>query len=301
MSDEQNLILEDDTPEAVPDVSPAASVAPVAAALAPAPPPAADEEIDPNAVDLKDEARVRGLLAELSRQRGVVRDLKPKAERAAALEQEIAQARPYVDFLRSNPDLLKPRPTTPAADPQADPEAMAAAQLYDFYTPKGEPDLVKGAAHVRMVRQEAQRIAQQTIQPYAQQSAQEKSNFNYHAVLQMKDPQGRTPSPEAVTQIWRQILSEPNGLAITADQRAAAFLAMAAFGIDRMTHKAPGDPVPRAGPVLETEASGGHPRSRPAMSATEERIAAQRGIKPEKWQELTKGFVAGRSTILEDD
>lgn len=289
--------LEDDDHPAPVEPPPPASVAAPPAEPVPAGDP---EDIDPNDADLlKDEKRVRGLIAELSRKRTEVRDLKPQAERAAQLEAEVAQNRPYVEFLKANPALLQPKPApveTPP-DPAADPDAVAAAQLYDFYTPEGKPDAVKGARHLQMVRQEAQRITQQAVQPWQQASAQEKSNQNFHAVLQMKDPEGHSPSPEAVTAVWKQVLSEPNGLAITSDQRSAAFLAMAALGIDRMTKKPGVKPPP---PALETEPSGGTPRTRPSLSGLEERVAADRGRTPAQWAKLTEGHQAGRASVLED-
>ncbi len=295
MSDDSNLTsLEDDD-------KPAEISAPVAEDSTPpadiiVQPVVADE--DPATVDPKDEEKVRGLLAELSRARKAVRDLKPQAERMQQLQAEADQMRPYMDFVKANPDLLKPRAAALVSVPDTteDPDAIAAAQLYDFYTPEGKPDAKKGAAHLRMVRQEAERITQAALAPIAQRTLQEQSDANFHAVLQMKDGDGRSPSVEAVTAIWKQVLSEPEGLKVTSNREAAAFLAIQSFGIDRMRKGKPAAPPP----VLETEASGGVPRKNVEMSAMEQRIAADRGRSPSKWQEYNKGFQPGRPTVLED-
>ena len=171
MSDESvvGVSLEDDTtPTPVPGSQTAAPPVP------PAEPPA---EVDPNSVDLKDEQQVRGLLAELSRVRGTNRDLKAKAERADQLEQYVQQKQPYITVLEQNPDLFK-RPSAPPAEPPkpgADPDALEAAQLMDFYKPDGSPDTDRGAKWLALQDKRAGKLTQQAVQPFAEVDAQRRA------------------------------------------------------------------------------------------------------------------------------
>ena len=82
---------------------PAPAPAPGPPAEPPPPPVAAvpDEEPEPDQVD--------GLLGALRATRAENKALKQTAARVAELEQQVNQARPYVDFLRTNPGLMQAR------------------------------------------------------------------------------------------------------------------------------------------------------------------------------------------------
>ena len=283
---------------------PAAEPAPAPTVTAPAP---AEDEIDPNTVDPKDVDRVRGLLAELSRKRGENRDLKQKAADVDRLRQEVENFRPYAQFLQANPQLMQPRqPEAPAAPKEGTPddaEALAAAKLYDFYGADGKPDAARGRAHLTLVRQQAEQIAQQMIGPMQQQSQQERAQANWNQAIQAKDADGRPVDPQALTAVWRQIASEPNGLTVLSDPRGAAFLVAAALGMERMSKKLGGGPVvpPPSQPPVVTEASGGRatPRGQ-TVSELEQDVMSRRKLSQQQYQDLTKGFNRGRSSILED-
>ena len=80
MSDENALNVEDDvTPE--PEAPAPAAEAPVEAAP--------EAEVDLNAIDVKDEGRVRGIIGELSRIRAENRALREQGTRLAQVEAEL--------------------------------------------------------------------------------------------------------------------------------------------------------------------------------------------------------------------
>jgi hypothetical protein len=288
MSDlEQNL--EDESP------APVAEAAPVEAPLAAAP-ELPVEETDLNDPELlKDEQRLKAVLSETSRVRQQNRELKGKAAKADELERYVNDSRPYVEFLKANPDLLKPRQQAPAAfgtpAPQVDPQAEALAKTLDLYTPEGKPDVARATAFNQMIRSQAQQIAQQTIAPIHEQNYQTESARNFQIALTVKDAAGRSPSPASLAQIWKTMPAHQ-----TADPNVASILALTALGLDSVSQK----PQPQApGAPLVTEGMGGNIR-RPALSALEARLAKDRNMKESEWQDNTKGFVPGRAQQLED-
>lgn len=292
MSDEL-LNVEDDTPvppAPEPPAPPIAAAPPAEAVM----PPAEPEDADLNDPELlKDESRLKAILSETSRVRQQNRDLKAKVGRVDELESAVRDSAPYVQFLKANPGLMQ-RQAPPAAPAEsvADPQAEILAKTLDLYTPEGKPDVARAATIRNMMKTEAQQIAQQAIAPVHERSAQEQSARNYQIALTVKDAQGRTPSPEALAQIWRTMPAHQ-----TADPSVASILALTALGLDSV-NKRPA-PAPPAAPPLVTEGAGGAAR-RPTLSALEANIARERGIPESKWAEHTKGFVAGRSQQLED-
>jgi hypothetical protein len=109
----------------------------------------ATPEPEPSAPDVEVDGQKMVPLAALQAERENVRSLRERAARADQLETEWRNAQPYVQFLRDNPDLLKPRTApVPAAapSPEADPELVNLARTLDLYTPEGQPDAKRSAA-----------------------------------------------------------------------------------------------------------------------------------------------------------
>jgi hypothetical protein len=173
-----------------------------------------------------------------------------------------------------------------------DPRAEALAKTLDLYTPEGKPDVARATIINQMMRTTAQEISQQHMAPIHERNYQAESARNYQVALGVKDAQGRSPSPEALAQIWRTMPAQQ-----TADPSVASILALTALGLDSVSQK----PRPQApgAPPLVTEGMGGNPR-RPALSKLEASIARDRGIKESDWADNTKGFVPGRAQQLED-
>lgn len=298
MSDEGLINVEDDGPDATAaDVPAGGATPPVAAADQASAAPvevAADHPAEVDAVEVGGQKYVPvGTLIEERKQRQA---FQKDAAKVAELEAYVRDSKPYVDFLRANPGLIAQRqqPAQPAAPagPQADPESEQLAKTLDLYTPEGKPDVVRAASIRQMMKSEAQQIAQQTIAPMQTENFQTKSARNFQTVLQIKDKQGRSPSPAALTQIWRTMSAEQ-----TANPDVAMILGLTALGLDGVQH-APAPAAPSQ-PPLVTEGQGNAPR-RANLSQLEQNVARERGIPEAKWAEHTKGFVSGRAQQLED-
>lgn len=270
--------------------SPPPAAEPAAPAAAP---PEADKPAEVESVEVGGEKYVPVSALQAERQRR--QELQQKAARADELEQFAREAQPYVQFLKANPQVMQPRPEPPpqTGPPPADPDAIEAAKLYDFYRADGTPDVERGARAVAMMEKRAGRITQQAIQPLQQSSAQEASTRNYALALQMKDADGRTPNPDILRTLWQNL--EPRH---TADQAVASIMAAAALGMERMTTKS-GPAPPTRDPVV-TEPVGAAPRQAAPMTELETRVAAHRGADAKRWSEATKGFRANRPSPLED-
>lgn len=291
MSDEEGLInVEDDTPAEAAAETPA----PAAAAAPPEAPPAVPDdtpaEVDAVEVAGKKYVPVGVLIGERKQRQA----LQERATKADELEAYVRDARPYVEFLKNNPDLLKPRnqpPATPSA-PTSDPQAEALAKTLDLYTPDGKPDLARANTLQQLITSTAQTIADKAIGPVHERTAQDQSARNFQIALTVKDADGNSPTQESLAQIWRTMPAHQ-----TADPNVASILALTALGLDRVSRKQA--PAPPAHAPIVTESPGG-PARRPSLSALETKIARDRGISDSKWQELTVGHTPGRAAQLED-
>lgn len=274
------------------DEKPAATETPAPAPAPPAEPPPAGEP-EPNAVDVGGQKMVplSALLAERTEKKA----LKEKAARADQLETYAREVDPYVQFIRNNPGLMAERTAQPAQQPaQEDTEAADVAKMFDFYTPDGKPDVQRGRAHLNLVDARAAKQAQSLLQPFAQQTAEERSATNFQRALQIKDVNGNPVNPDALRAVWRQMPAE-----YTADPRTAGVLAATAAGMAVLYGKKTVQPPPN--PPLVTESPGGAPRPKAApLTELDKTIAANRGLTETKFAELTAGFRPGRSNVLED-
>ncbi len=295
MSDEivGGMNLEDDGP----------APEPVAAAPEPTPEPAPVEaappaEDDVPAVDVGGQRMVP--LAEVQRLREERRALREQAAKAAEYEAKLRELEPYAQFVQNNRDLLiqrqvAPEPVKPA-EPDVDPDALEAARLMDFYRADGTPDVERGARWLSLQEKRAERIAQQRLAPVLEQRQQEQAARNIQTVMQIKAPDGLTPSQEAAQAIFSAI-----GPELAADPRVAQLMGLMALGAEAMRRQ-PAKPTvapPSTAPVV-SETSGGNPRTRPVLSALEERIARERGISASKWAENVANYQPGRPAVLED-
>lgn len=277
--------LEDDPEPQAPPAAPVAEPEPPAP-IAAAPPAEPDSDPDP---------RVNGLIQAVKAERQKAKDLAAKAARADQLAQELAQAQPYVDFLRANPGVMQPRQEAPppAPDPTADPDAIEAARLMDFYKADGSPDVERGARYLALQDRRAQAAAQHAVGPIQRTTAEAQADVNYARVLQIKDAAGNAPSKESVDAAWK--LMDKKDLA---DPQVAAVVSVIALGLDRMR---PLPPAPAPHAPLVTEPSGGAPRGTTTLSPMQQRIAAQRGVSQADFLKQMQGFQPGRPTILEND
>lgn len=291
MSDELpegSVNLEDDGPEipSAPD--------PVAAAAPPEPPAPVAEPEPEESVEINGQRMVPvGALVAERKQR---QTLSEKAAQVDQLQEQVRRMAPYVEFLRANPGLMQPpqqRPEPPPSAPQADPDAVEAAQLMDFYKADGSLDVEKGAKWLSLQDRRAAHVSREAVRPYQELTAQQKSQSNFQAALTVKDAQGVAPTRESLEAVWRMMPT-----ADTSDPQVAGVMAALALGLDRM--KPQPQRVAPSAPPLVTEGSGGNVKARPVLSALEERVAKERGISAQTWSELTKDHTRGRSVVLED-
>src|SRR6185369_9155306 len=193
MSDDGIVNVEEDGPE-VPAVEPVAET-PVDAA--PAEDAPADEPAEVEAVEVAGRKYVP-----------VAAVISERKQRQAAQE-EINRLKPYADFIEKNPDLVRrpaaPPPPTSFGPAPVDPQTEALAKTLDLYTPEGKPDVGRAQMIRTMMAQTATQIAQQQMAPVHQDRNQTASARNYQLALGYKDADGRSPSPEALTEIWRSM------------------------------------------------------------------------------------------------
>ncbi len=280
--------VEDDTPPA-PVVPPA--VVPLAEPVAGVVPAEADDQ---DAIEMPGGKYVP--LAALRTVRGELKSLKERAAQVEPLAQRLAQAEGQLKGYADVAEQLRRAPVAPVPVPVNE-KALAFARGLDLYTQDAQgqaiPDVNKAAAILGIV---GQMVAEQTdarILPMAQATARDRSLANYQWARQVKDPQGKLIPSQLIDEVWRNMPLEA-----TANPEIAKTLVFAAAGMDRFSQTVP-PPAP-LGPPTVTEAVGGNPRTRPAMSDLEDKVATERGIKPEDWAKHTKGFAPGRTTILED-
>lgn len=287
MSEDGLMDLESDAP--VPEPEQAAAPAPVMDAA-----PIADDE--PDTVEVAGQRVVP--LSVVKELRDKVRTLTEKADKADQLEAWQRENEPALRFLQNNRDLLVQRVApdpTPAPEPQADPDAREAALLMDFYKPDGTPDVEKGARWLALQDRRSGRLADERVQPILARTQQEQANVNYHMARNIKDANGEMPSDESLRAVWQSMPPE-----LTSNQQVAGMLAALALGMDRMRAPRKNVVAPQTTAPLVSESAGGNPRTRPQMSAIEERIARERGVSATKWAENTAGYQPGRATALED-
>lgn len=285
MSDEL-INLEDDGPEIPAPEAEVQPEAPVEAAVEDAP-----AEVEAVEVAGKKYVPIGAVIAERKQRQ----TLQAKADRADQLEAYVNESRPYVEFLKNNPDLLRPRQAVAPAAPTGeavDPEAEEMAKLLDLYTPDGQPDLKRASKFLKVVDVKSERRVQAGMAPVHERNFQEQSARNFQLASQYKDPQGRSPDPKALLHVWKTVSAEQS-----ANPDVASILTLTALGAGYATSK-PQPAAPGTPPVV-TEGAGGGPR-RASLSDIEQKIAKDRGVSHAAWAEDTKTFVKGRANQLED-
>lgn len=276
--------IEDESPQPpAPPVETPPAAPPVAAAPPETPP-------DDGTVDVNGERMVpvAAVVAERRQRQSL-------AQQVEQLQQQIAAQAPLVAVLQANPQLLQPQPPQPPqppAPPPVDPDAEETARLMDFYTSEGKPDVDRATKYLALQDRRAGRQAQQAVQPLAQTTARERSEFNFQRALRVATPDGKTPNPKVLREIWNTF--DP---AETADDRVAGVLAVQAIGAGTFMQQAP---APPAAPPLVSEPSGGRTGPTAPISALEQRVLANTGKTQADWQKQTANFQAGRPNVLED-
>lgn len=301
MSDDNLMNLEDDAPEpAAPETPPTET--PAEAVPAADPPPEGEKPAEVEAVEVGGQKYVplSVVLAEREKRQQLV----PLAQRAQEQDAWIAANRPYIEFLQANPDFLKrqaaPEPVPQAPAPEMDEAALRYARRMSLYDATGVPDVGTARAILNEHAEEARREAQRAVQPLLDQQIQAKAAQNYGLVAQMAQAQGVDPA--IVQFLWAESQKQGvDGLRMWADDGNARSFALMAAGAQAMwKQRQPQAGTPKPPAPVFTEASGGVPSARPAISRLEERVAAERGVSAKAWSETVAGFKPGQTNILED-
>jgi len=291
VADENLINVEDPEPE--PEGPPAPPVA-AAPAEPPAPDPPPDED-EHEAIELQGGKFVP--LPALKAVRLENKELRTKAAERDQLAQQLAQLQGQVQGYQQVQEQLRRQSAPPPGPAPTDERALAFARGLDLYTAdeKGQavPDVAKAANILSIVKELAKQEAQQSALPVAQHMARQASIQNYQWATTVKDPQGKTIPTAIINEIWKSMPIEA-----TANPDIAKTLVYTAMGMERMNQTP--QPAPPAGAPVRTEGVGGGRPARPALSQLEQNIAKERGVDAAKWAEHTKGFVAGRTTVLED-
>lgn len=278
--------VEDDAP---PPVFTPQTPEPVAADA----PPAPSDPDEAEAVDLPAGKHVP--LSALKTVREENKSLREKAQQAETLAAQLAHLQGQLQsYQQVTQQLQQTRPATP--QPQAQDEtALKWARSLDLYTQDANgqavPDVAKAQALLGIIEQVAEQKAAKYVTPIAEHTARAASAQNYRWALAQKDQNGRQVPKAVIDEMWSKMPLEH-----TAQPEIARTLWLTGLGMT-VANQAQQPAIPP--PPAVTESVGGNPRTRPVMSELEQKIAADRGIKPETWTEHTKGFKPGHTTVLE--
>lgn len=304
MSDEGLINVEDDAPTPVEALTPQELESDAAPET---PEPAVEAQDQPASVDAVEVGGQRyAPIAALKAEREKRQALEPLARRAQELEAWQAQNAPYIDFLRANPDFLRqqqrqPDPVPAPAAPTVDPAAIELAQSLDLYDQHGNPDVARAAKIQAVMAKTAEAQARQLVQPFEDQQIQAKAQQGYQYLASLKHADGTPIDRQVVDFIWQQAGQEQNGMRTLGNPESLAGLALMALGADAQWKGRKGPTtVPKPAAPVFTEASGGHPRSQPTVSAIEQRVAKERGMTDAAWSENLRGFKPGATNVLED-
>jgi len=268
----------------------------------PAPPPEPADDDTPEAVEVQPGVKMVPL-GVMKAVREENKALKPLAQRAAELEQQVNQFRPYAEFLSQHPHLLQPQPPpqpAPQAQPADDPALADLARTLELYTPEGKPDTTRAAKIRDLTRSEAQAIAQQTIAPVQENTWEQKAASNLQWMSGLKDANGRPLEEQYIVETVRSIygsLPRTDALRVLADPKVAEVVGMVAIGRQAMSKPHQAAPQAPVHPPLHYESAGG--ATEPTLSEGSRRLARMVGRTDKEWLETAKKFVPGRANALE--
>ena len=290
MSNEPGVVIDPDAPQALVE----APQAPSATTEPPAEP--AEEDI-PEAVEFQPGVKYVPVGA-LKAVRDENKVLKPLAAKAAELEQQVNEFRPYVEFLRSNPALLQPQARPAPVTPQAeDPALVELARTLDLYTADAKPDTARAAKIRDLTRAEAQAIAEKTMAPVQEGAWEQTAAHNLQWMVSQTDAFGRPLEEAAIVASVRSIygaLPKGEALRVLADSRVAQLIVNDA--VARQSKGKPFTPPPAApaGPALHVEAAGGG--TGPSVSEDHTR---RLGVKHADYEAAAKQYKPGQSNVIE--
>lgn len=229
---------------------------------------------------------------------------KQKAEQYDSMVAYVNEAKPYIEFLRNNPNLLtrtqeQTQPTPVTTTQPSDEKAEQLARTLDLYTSDGKPDVKRAQTIRQMVKDEATEQADAKVKPLQESTIRERAGFMYQRALATPLPNGQKLDKGKFDAIWSRA-----PLAQLATEEGAAFILASAVGFDVLSGNLKAgtqtttQPLP---PPLHTESPGNRTPQAQRVSGLEERIAKTRGVSLKQHSELVKGFTAQQTNTLEDE
>lgn len=210
-------------------------------------------------------------LADISTKLSTLSDLEA---RAAALQQQLAEAQPYVEAYRAIQQAQPPQ-TEAKETPEQVQKLTNIAEALTLYTPSGELDIDRARKIQAWQREEAEAAAQRQVEPMQRLTLKERSDANYRVAMVTKGKNGQGPDPAMLQAVWSQL--DPT---LTATKEGAIQAWTVAMGYTAATRD--GAPAPVKAdlpPPLFTERAGG--RDTPgdvSMSEADKRIAKDLGM-----------------------
>lgn len=257
------------------------------------------EETHEEAVELKPGEKYVPLSA-LMAVRNENKALKPQAAKAAELESQLNELRPYADFVKANPQLLQPRQEpAPPPDPTKDPAIEQYARRFDLYTADGKPDVERAKAIIDDNRAVAREEANKLLEPVRNETLAQRAVANVTWMTQQKDAAGNPLAQEHIDAVVRSItgqMTKAQALKVLADPAVVQVTTDTAWGRQArsarpVAQKPPGEP-------LHVETAGGG-QGVPITDASR-RLAKSAGISDKDFEASAKKFQPGKYNRLED-
>ncbi len=223
--------------------------------------------------------------------------LRAKAQQADEMSRYVEDARPYIEALRTRPDLIRQvtmQPPAPVEQPALSPEqAEGLARTLELYTPDGHPDIKRAQTMGAFIDQMASRKAQQAVAPVIETEAARESVSQFQRVMGEKAPGGVVIDPKVAQEVWTMVPPQ-----LSSQPAIAQVLRRVALAETILRGGKPA-PQPVGRPPVQTEASGGRPPAGHPLSDIESRIARSRGMTDKQWQTARDTYRPGQPNVLE--
>ncbi len=227
----------------------------------------------------------------------LVEQYKAKATAFDEAERYLADARPIIETIKQRPDLVALAKNPPAIKqpdgPLTKEEAEQYAKVLDLYTADGKLDVERAQTAAKLNASLSQRQAAQAIAPFQQREAQQQSEFNRRAILNLKDTQGNALiDPAALNTVWNTI--DPSE---SAKPEVATTLYRLALGL--MAEKGLTTKTTKTEPVVHTESIGGGKPGPEALNSVGQAFQRASGMPLKEYTALRDTVKVGESNVLE--
>ncbi|MGE0444503.1 MAG: hypothetical protein AB7P99_04690 [Vicinamibacterales bacterium] len=260
-------------------------------------PPDADAlgaQAEANAVELPSGERLAevgaiiALRRELKAVKEKAKDGDAAAQRAAELEQQIAELAPMAEAFRamSAAQSAQAEPAQPAAVDTAGLEELA--RQLDFYRPDGELDTARAAKFQALIDKTAEAKAQQQVAPLVQQSVRDKAAANIQKALRTVHPvNGDMVDPNILASRFAQIAQQPGGVEVLADEQAVKELWLNSYGLNSLKPRQKAAAAAVTPPVV-SDRSGGNAvvGTSPTLDAKDRQVAKEYGLSDAEYLKL---------------